>query len=141
MKSRPHRSTIVALAAVALLAFPAVASSAIDYSKNAATGDYAHGPLPPSGLAKDYSKNGATGDYAHGPLPPSGLAKDYSKNEATGDYAPADTPSVQVVTVADNGGFAWGDAAIGAGVTLALALIALGATTVIRRRRITSLAT
>jgi hypothetical protein len=118
MKSRPHRSTIVALAAVALLAFPAVASSAIDYSKNAATGDYAHGPLPQSGLAKDYSKN-----------------------EATGDYAPADTPSVQVVTVADNGGFAWGDAAIGAGVTLALALIALGATTVIRRRRITSLAT
>jgi hypothetical protein len=92
MKSRPRRSTIVALAAVALLAFPAVASGAIDYSKNA----------------------------------------------ANGEYAPADSPSVRVVTVADNGGFAWGDAAIGAGVTLALALIALRATTVVRRRRIAS---
>jgi hypothetical protein len=117
MKSRPHKSTIVALAAVALLAFPAVASSAIDYSKNAATGDYAHGPLPPSGPAKEYSQNGATGDYA-----------------------PAETPSVEVVTAAGDDGFAWGDAAIGAGVTLALALIALGAT-VIRRRRVASPAT
>jgi hypothetical protein len=117
MKSRPHKSTIVALAAVALLAFPAVASSAIDYGKNAATGDYEHGPLPPSGATKDYSKNGATGDYA-----------------------PAETPSVELVTVTDDGGFAWGDAAIGAGAGLALALIALGAT-VIRRRRIASPAT
>ena len=116
MDSRPRRSTLLALAAVALLAFPAAATSAIDYSKNAATGDYAHGPLPPSGVTKDYSKNGATGDYA-----------------------PADAQSAQVVTVADDGGFAWGDAAIGAGV--ALALIALGAATVIRRRRLASPAT
>jgi hypothetical protein len=112
MKSRTHKSTVVALAAVALLALPAVATSATDYSKNGATGDYAHGPLPPAVSAKDYSKNGATGDYV-----------------------PAETPSVQVETVADNGGFAWDDAAIGAGVALALALIALGATTLIRRRR------
>jgi hypothetical protein len=118
MTSRPRRSTIVALAAAALLAFPAAASSAVDYSRNAATGDYAHGPLPPSGLTKDYSKNGATGDYT-----------------------PADTQSAQVVTVADNGGFDWGDAAIGAGVALAFALVALGATTVIRRRRFASPAT
>jgi hypothetical protein len=118
MKSRPHRSTIVALAAVALLAFPAVASSATDYSRNAATGDYAAADHP----------SVQTG------------AKDYSKNGATGDYAPADSPSVEVVTVADDGGFAWGDAAIGAGVALALAGIALGAT-VIRRRRIASPAT
>jgi hypothetical protein len=119
MKSRAHKSTIVALAAVALLALPAVASGATDYSKNAATGDYAAGDHP----------SVQTG------------AKDYSKNGATGDYAPAETPSVKVVTVADDGGFAWDDAAIGAGVALALALIALGATTVIRRRRIASPAT
>jgi hypothetical protein len=114
MNSRSHKSTLAALAAVGLLAFPAAANSAVDYSKNAATNDYAHGPLPPAGLTKDYSKNGATGDYA-----------------------PAETPSVQVVTAAaDESGFDWGDAAIGAGVTLALALLALAATTVIRRRRI-----
>jgi hypothetical protein len=91
MNPRRHRSTVVTLAAVALLAFPAVASSATDYSKNA----------------------------------------------VTGDYAPADTASVGVVTVADEGGFAWGDAAIGAGVALALAGIAFGGT-VISRRRIAS---
>jgi len=118
MNSRPHKSTLAALAAVGLLAFPAAAGSAVDYSKNAATGDYAHGPLPPAGLTKDYSKNGATGDYA-----------------------PADTQSAQLVTVADDSGFAWGDAAIGASVTLALTLIALGATTVIRRRRLAAPAT
>ncbi len=116
MKSRTHKSTVATLAAVALLALPAVASGATDYSQNAATGDYAHGPLPPSGPAKDYSENGATGDYA-----------------------PAETPSVKVVTVADDAGFAWDDGAVGAGV--ALALIALGATALIRRRRIASPAT
>jgi hypothetical protein len=117
MKSRPHKSAIAALAAVALLALPAVASGATDYSLNAANGDYAHGPLPPSGPGKDYSMNAATGDYA-----------------------PAESPSVEVVTVTDDGGFAWGHAAIGAGVVLALALITYGAT-VIRRRRIASPAT
>jgi hypothetical protein len=41
--------------------------------------------LPLGASAKDYGKNGATGDYAHGPLPPEVPAKDYSKNAATGD--------------------------------------------------------
>ena len=116
MKSRQHKSAVVALAAVALLALPAVASGATDYSKNAATGDYAAADHPSLQTgAKDYSKNGATGDY--------------------------EAPSLKVVTVIDDGGFAWDDAAIGAGATLALALIALGATTVIRRRRLASPAT
>jgi hypothetical protein len=118
MNLRSHKSTLAALAAVGLLAFPAAAGSAVDYSKNAATGDYAHGPLPPAELTKDYSKNGATGDFT-----------------------PPETPSVNVVPIGDDGGFDWGDAAIGAGVTLALALLALAATTVIRRRRIASPAT
>jgi hypothetical protein len=119
MKSRQHKSAVVALAAVALLALPAVASGATDYSKNAATGDHAAADHPSL----------QTG------------AKDYSKNGATGDYSPAEAPSLKVVTVTDDGGFAWDDAAIGAGATLALALIALGATTVIRRRRLASPAT
>jgi hypothetical protein len=118
MNSRSHKSTLAALAAVGLLAFPAAAGSAVDYSKNAATGDYARGPLPPAELTKDYSKNGATGNFA-----------------------PPETPSVNVVPIGDESGFDWGDAAIGAGVTLALALLALAATTVIRRRRIASPAT
>jgi hypothetical protein len=40
---------------------------------------------------KDYSMNGATGDYAHGPLPPNPPAKDYSQNSATGDVQPPST--------------------------------------------------
>jgi hypothetical protein len=118
MKPRRHKSTVAALAAVAGLALPAVAGGATDYDMNAATGNYDRGPLPSSGLAKDYSQNAADGRYA-----------------------PAEFPSVEVVTVPDDGGFAWGDAAIGAGVALTLALIALGATTAIRRRRIASSAT
>jgi hypothetical protein len=118
MNSRPRKSTIAALAAASLFAFPAGATSAVDDSQNAATSDYEHGPLPPSGLAKDYSKN-----------------------SATGDFAPAKPGSAQVLTVADNGGFDWGDATIGAVVTLALAIVALGATKVARRRRIASPAT
>ena len=114
MKSKSR--TIVALAAVALLAFPAAASSAIDYSKNAANGEYTVADAP---------------SVQHS-------SKDYSKNAANGEYAPADSRSVEVVAAIDDGGFAWGDAAIGAGV--ALAVIALGAT-VFRRRRIASPAT
>jgi hypothetical protein len=149
MKSRPQKSTVAALAAVAGLALPAVASGATDYSKNAATGNYTAAETqdeeiyvnPSTGLAsgqKNYSQNGATGAYAHGPLPPPEPVKDYSKNAANGTYAPEETPSVEAVPVADDDGFAWGDAAIGAGVALALALIALGATTAVRRRRIAS---
>ena len=94
MNSRPRQATIAAPAAAALLGFPAAASGAIDYSKNAATGD-----------------------------------------------VPDQTPKVEIVTVAEDGGFAWGDAAVGAGVALALGLIAYVTTTAIRRRRIASPAT
>jgi hypothetical protein len=101
---------------------------------------------------KDYSKNGATGDYPHGPLPPPAPAKDYSKNAATGDYAgwrraeaPGESVSaspVQVVTAAKPGDFFdWDDAAIGAGVGVVLALVAGGATAAAARRRIPSPAT
>jgi hypothetical protein len=128
MKSRPHKSAIAALAATALLALPAVAGSATDYSKNAATGDYTAAEPQDEEIYIDPSTGFASGQ------------KDYSKNGATGDYSPAEAPSVEVVTAADDDGFAWGAAAIGAGVTLALVLTALGAT-VIRRRRIASPAT
>jgi hypothetical protein len=107
MDSTTPRRTTVALTAIALLALPttAAASEGKDYSKNAATSAYEHGPLPPSGPAKDYDKNAATGAYtAAEPQdeeiyvnPSTGSAsgqKNYGKNGATGDYAPAETPSV-----------------------------------------------
>jgi hypothetical protein len=51
----------------------------IDYGGfNPTTGRPGSAPLP-------HSTNAATGDYAHGSLPPSGSAKDYDKNAATGD--------------------------------------------------------
>jgi hypothetical protein len=52
---------------------------------------------------------------------------DYSKNAAGGDYAPAVTtqPAPPAVASADSG-FAWGDAAIGAGVALVIVLLVTG---------------
>jgi hypothetical protein len=123
--------TLLALIAIALLALPATGTA--------------------SGGGKDYSQNGATGDYAYGPLPPSGPANDYNKNAATGDYsgrrsteAPDAAPSTepvspapaQVATVAEPGGLDWSDAAIGAGAGATLAFSALSLTAVVRRRRI-----
>jgi hypothetical protein len=42
-------------------------SPALVNQSREATGDYAHGPLPPAAPTKDYSKNGATGDYSTRP--------------------------------------------------------------------------
>jgi hypothetical protein len=60
--------------------------------------------------------------------------KDYSKNTATGDYAPPSAPPIEVIRVAQGRGFAWGHAAVGAGLTLILSLVALGAATTLGRR-------
>jgi hypothetical protein len=94
--------------------------------------------LFPAGAAgavvKDYSKNGATGESA-----PAIVHKNYSLNGATGDVTPATDitqPSVGVVHVTHDGGFAWGSAAVGAAVCLTV-LLAIGATSrQVRRRRI-----
>ena len=57
--------------------------------------------------------------------PAAPAAVDYSMNAAGGDYAPAvSTPDVATVSDA---GFEWGDAAIGAGVALAVVLLITGA--------------
>jgi hypothetical protein len=52
-------------------------------------------------------------------------AVDYSNNSATGDYAPASAPTVDTATTASDPGFAWGDAAVGAGTALTLVLLAM----------------
>jgi hypothetical protein len=66
------------------------------------------------------------------------LYKDYSKNGATGDYAPACNIPTAVVPVAQahGDGFAWGDAAIGAGSALVIVLLGGMTTLRVRRRRI-----
>jgi hypothetical protein len=105
-------STRVAVAAMALALLPAGAATAMtDYSKNGATGTYATAIVH-----KNYALNGATGDFA----PPTDVTQ----------------PSVRVARVTHDGGFAWGLAAVGAGVSL-LVLLAIGATSRrIRRRQV-----
>ena len=59
--------------------------------------------------------------------PAAQAAVDYSKNSATGDYAPASAPAQATPPPSADDGFAWGDAAVGAGAALGLALlVALG---------------
>ena len=56
-------------------------------------------------------------------------AVDYSKNSVSGEYAPATTSGGDMATSSDDSAFAWGDAALGAGVALVLVITA----TVLRR--------
>jgi hypothetical protein len=92
-------------------------------------------PAAASAVGKDYSKNGATGDYA-----PALVHKNYALNGATGDYAPATVssqqPSVRIVRVSDNSGFAWTDAGVGAATVLLAMLFGGLAIRQIHRRRI-----
>jgi hypothetical protein len=85
---------------------------------------------------KDYSKNGATGDVA-----PTVVHKNYALNGATGDYMPPSSqpaqPSVRIVRVADDSGFAWGAAGVGAAAVLLATLFAGVGSRRIRHRRIT----
>lgn len=131
MRSNSPRVEMVALATTALLLL---------FSAPVAIAD------------KDYSKNGATGDYAHGPLPPPAPIKDYGMNSATGEYSgwrgvpeprePVSASPVQVVTAAKPGDFFdWGDAAMGASVGFLFALFAGGTAVALTRRRIASPAT
>jgi hypothetical protein len=100
------------LAALALAASPAGATTPKNYSLNGATGDAA----PQVHLVKNYGLNGATGDYA--PQRPSA--------------APVVAALPAQASAAPGGDFAWGSALAGAGATLLLVL-ALGGT--LRRRR------
>ena len=54
-------------------------------------------------------------------------AIDYSKNAAGGEYAPAVTAQPAAAATSPDSGFAWGDAAVGAGAALVLVLLATGA--------------
>jgi hypothetical protein len=112
MSTMSHRRVVATLATGALLGLPAV--SLAD---------------PPADSASMYR-------YSHAPL-----VKDYSKNAAGGDYAPArriitpihDEIGPAATTTSD--GFAWGDAAAGAGIALLIGGVGLGGRMVVRRHR------
>jgi hypothetical protein len=63
-------------------------SPAVVNQSSEATGDYAHGPLPPAAPTKDYSKNGATGDYSTEPQANSGSRADGASDEGVNLRAP-----------------------------------------------------
>jgi hypothetical protein len=48
---------------------------------------------------------------------------DYSMNSAGGDYAPAVAPKADTAAISTDSDFAWGAAALGAGVALAVVLL------------------
>jgi hypothetical protein len=101
---RSRRCTTLVLIALVVMALAPAANAAVDYSKNAAGGNYAPSVSTP--------------------------AVDYGMNAAGGRYAPAVTSAVSPMPAgpapsADDG-FAWGAAAIGAGAALAVVLLVMG---------------
>jgi len=83
--------------------------------------------VAPAANAKvDYSMNAAGGNYAPAAAPATGTAGgvDYSMNAAGGNYAPAVAPATDTAApVATDSDFAWGAAALGAGAALAVVLL------------------
>jgi len=110
----------VALAAVAVLA-PAVAQAGRDY--------------PDGRVLLTQSKVQGVRDYPDGRALGLSRSTDLVSSGSTGRVASGSTSSA----TAPGNGFKWSDAAIGAASSLALvALVATGATLIIRRRRIPS---
>jgi hypothetical protein len=67
--------------------------------------------------------------------PAASAAIDYSMNSAGGDYAPP-VASSSDTSVADDAGFAWGDAAVGAGAAIAVVLVVIGIRAGVDTRRV-----
>jgi hypothetical protein len=121
------RASIATLLAIALLSLPAVSGVATADGTEPRFVD----PKPGSAVAelgpKNYAKNGASGDFAGSEAEAALIRRGLALNEALA--APAARAE------ADDG-FAWDDAAVGAGV--ALALIGLACLLLVARRRITA---
>jgi hypothetical protein len=129
MKMRSPKLTLATVALAGL--FPAAAGAM---------------PADPVHVTRGGYVLNAVGENAHGQsLPALACGKDYSRNSVDGNYcgtrdatptvsSPSVTNSPAKVVVNDNG-FAWGDAAAGAGAALAIVLIGAGTTTAVRRHR------
>jgi hypothetical protein len=136
MTTRPSIRIAAALGTTALLGLGPVGLAGavpVDYSKNAAGGQYA--PARVSAPAVDYTKNAAGGLYAPDRPAP---AIDYTKNAAGGSFAPAarGVPGTTPAPSPDEGGVDWGVVIAGAGIGLVIAFTAVGGRTVARRRRV-----
>jgi hypothetical protein len=104
------KSLVALIAALSLAALPAAAGAKLDYSKNAASGQYAP-PVKVTHQINDVS------------TPTAGT--------------PVAQKTVTPIVVHSGPGFSWGDALIGAAVAL---MLALGGFAVARRRHPTPLA-
>jgi hypothetical protein len=133
MKLKSRNLTLATLAVSALL--PAVAAA------QPRDGGAPHDPV--HGSHGGYVLNAVGENASQYRVPACG--KDYSRNSVDGGFCVprATTPiaSSKPVTsspaklVAKDNGFAWGDAAAGAGGALAIVLISAGTTTAVRRHR------
>ena len=85
------------------------------------------GAAPVAYAAVDYSQNAAGGDYAPAVTTQADTPVDYSKNAAGGDYAPAVTTQPDTPVASSDSAFDWGAAAVGAGAAFVLVLIVAGA--------------
>jgi hypothetical protein len=63
-------------------------------------------------------------------------AKNYSMNSVNGEYAPPVSSRPAIARPRDTHGFAWGDAAAGAGTGALIVLAGLGGRIVVRRHRL-----
>jgi hypothetical protein len=118
------RSTTRALVAIALLALTPAAAAAQPEPGSA---------VPELG-PRDYGKNAANGEYRGPTQAERALAlRGEALNRMYAPGAPSGLPSRPQDAPAAGAGFAWGDAAVGAGVVLALSAL-LGSYAVVRRR-------
>jgi hypothetical protein len=158
-----RRNVIITVAALATCALPASTAMAEPMSADHGTGDYAHGPLPPSAekaqqpMSADHgvvtaapaqghlSADGADAAQARGiyetDRTPNTLDRPAGGNADTADNGrdlpPVQVPAPTVIRDAPSSGFDWGDAGIGAAGMLALFSIAAGSALLLggRRRR------
>jgi hypothetical protein len=84
------------------------------------------GVAPVAYAAVDYSQNAAGGDYAPAVTTEADTPVDYSQNAAGGGYAPAVTTPADTPVASSGSDFDWGAAALGAGAALVLVLLVTG---------------
>jgi hypothetical protein len=95
-------------------------------------------PVNPLALARRFSEPGVRGRNLPAPVNPLALARRFSESTPARTRTAAAQPNSQLTALAPTiiragGGFRWGDAAIGAAATLALALAAAGALALTKR--------
>jgi hypothetical protein len=129
------RAGMAGLIAIALLALPSVAASQPspkDYSKNGATGDYADS-VTRQGAAASRANARAEAESALRKRSEA-LEQALAQERYYSSYGTGLDPASQARQATRAGeGFAWGDAAIGAGVALAVSA-ALAGFVIVRRR-------